>query len=289
MKLANLDWTVSAEPLYLADGRKAPRVALVRNTDGNPILGTAGPSYTPIQNSEWFGILNAACEKHGVAIKTAGALGQGERVWMLADMHEAITVNAAGGEDNVKGYMLVDTAHDGSGAANFRFTPIRVVCQNTLGAATSENPAVIKVRHTKSAADRVKLAEQLVSGMAKAAKETGETFNELARKVLNVDQIRAYIESVFPTPKNAAEITEHLRAKRATVEQLVYEGKGSELSGRTAWGVYNAVTEYIDHVKPSEAKSQAAVLKAQTSALFGAGDELKSAALAEAVKLLRTA
>ncbi len=285
LQAAQLNWTVRTEPLYLEDGRKAPRVAIVRE-DGT-ILGTASERYTPIQNTDAFGVLSEACEKHGLTVKTAGALGNGEHVWMLASLPATLTIPAVGGDDPVNGYLLVDTAHDGTGADNNRFTPIRVVCQNTLGAATNGSRATIKIRHTKNSAQRVREASRLVEQAIAAAKQIGDTFAKLARRNMTEAELRAYVASVFPAPQNDESLlTPTLKHRRAVVEHLVHTGRGHELSGMTAWGAYNAVAEYLDHVRPREAASLSAIRKAQTSALFGSGASIKDLALVRARQLV---
>jgi hypothetical protein len=52
---------------------------------------------------------------------------------------------------------------------------------------------------------------------------------------------------------------------------------------------YNAVTEYVDHVRPADAKTASARDKANISAIFGSGDALKARALAAAVATLQPA
>ena len=83
----------------------------------------------------------------GAHYETAGALGNGERVWGLADLNLAVTV----GRDQQRGYLLFCTGHDGSLSHQYRLCMTRVVCQNTLSAALSERTrAKLTIRHTKN-------------------------------------------------------------------------------------------------------------------------------------------
>lgn len=283
----NLDWTVGLSPMFLADGRQVPdRRAVIRDTDA-AILGTVGSRYTPIQNREGFGVLDEACRRHGVTIETVGALGQGERVFMLAKLPTDITV---GDGDDVRGYFLLSMAHDGTGSFYGRPTPIRVVCQNTLNAAVRANvPDVIRLRHTKSAPQQIKQAETLVTTMIAALEQTGETFATLAAKRLSAREVQQYIARVFPLPAGETQPSGVLRNKRDAVAELVRVGVGADLAGArgdgstTVWGAYNAVTEYFDHVRPASTSN---VTAANTSALFGSGYDAKVQALEFARELV---
>ena len=290
---AQLRWTVSTQPLYLKDGRIVPeRFAVIRDTANPAILGTVGPQFTPLQNtlpdhSGAFDVLRDACDSFGVTIESAGALGSGERVWMLAKMPEAIEPVPG---DIVNGYFLIVNGHDGSQAYGARPTPIRVVCQNTLSAALQSGHDMIRIRHTSSAPARLSEAKRLVNGMFKALRETGETFSQLAARRMDPAEIAKYIESVFPADADGI-VPDTLKQRRRDVATLVWAGRGAELAGAdatgaTAWAAYNAVTEYFDHVRPGQAKTVQAQAKANESAIFGGNLAIKVLALKNARQLV---
>lgn len=287
MAAAGLTWTVSTQPVYRQlDGQYlqiTDRRAIIRE-DGH-YLSTVGEGYKPIQNSEAFGTLQPACENEGIEIVTAGAIDEGRRVWMLARMPEAIEVRDG---DSVNGYFLVTTGHDGMTAHTGRLTPVRVVCQNTLNAAMAADVAdLIRIRHSASATDRVKEAQRLVTAMVKSLRATGETFRQLAARTMTPKEIAAYIESVIPADADGP-LSDTTKQRRRDIGALVWCGVGAELAGSdangtTAWGAYNAVTEYFDHVRPAQAKSGKGQMAANVSAIFGAN----AAAKARAFKVAR--
>ena len=79
-----------------------------------------------------------AVEQFGLTIEAAGALGKGEKAWMLFRLPS--TLSPVDGDD-VNGYGVAITGHDGKTAYEFRPTPVRVVCQNTLSAAVGAGGA----------------------------------------------------------------------------------------------------------------------------------------------------
>lgn len=275
---AGLNWKVETAPLFMADGTEIPSRRAMLREDGT-LLGTVGAGYVPRQNADAFGILDASCADHGVRIEAAGALGQGERTWMLASMGATLEIDTPGGIDRVNGYFLVANGHDGRCAHYARVTPIRVVCQNTLNAAGAKADGnLVHIYHTKNSDQMLAAATKLVHKLTATLVQTGETFGALARAEMTPNQIEAYIASVYPAGEDG-KVSEQLGRTRETIATLVRSGRGSELAGETAWGAYNAVVEYLDHVKPAEAKTTAAAKRAATSAVFGAGDQIKAMAL----------
>lgn len=289
MRVASLDWTVSLEQLQTPDGRKVDRNAVIRDTPDRPILGTVGRDWTPVQNADAFAPLQDMCANHGVTIAAAGALSNGGRTWMLAQMPTDISPIAG---DVVKGFFLISNGHDGSLAYTARLTPIRVVCQNTLTAATDGKKAMVTLRHTSNVESRLAESRRLIGTMLDAMKATGDTFASMARTDMDAKMVADYIAKVFPMPiDDAHNVT--VASRRDTVAALVYHGVGAELAGSnprtgdtTAWAAYNAVTEYFDHVRPAEAGTAKAKTAANVSATFGANLTLKIAALAAARQLV---
>jgi phage/plasmid-like protein (TIGR03299 family) len=299
LEAAQLNWNVALEPMYRKVGDKFQvsnlRRTVVRDFD-NAELGTAGMDYHTVQNSEAFEILQPACEEFGVTIESAGAIKGGSRVWMLAKMPD-VTIEPVPG-DSVRGYFLVMSGHDGTLSHHSMPTPIRVVCKNTLQAATGLGEgkrvkgAMFTIRHSKSAADRLSMAKDMVTGMVGALQKTGETFADMARLKMSADDVINYIEAVFPNPDAKKEVSTILANRRKTVARLVFTGAGSEMARSmtngepNAWAVYNAVTEYFDHVRPAETGSSSARANANESAIFGTGAAVKLEALKRAAELV---
>jgi phage/plasmid-like protein (TIGR03299 family) len=290
LSAAHLDWNVNLEPVYDQSGSLIPLGQLARRDSDQRQLALVGPSYVAVQNREAISIAQTAIEEFGASVEVLGALGRGEKLWALIRLAGS-DVDVTGQGDSVNGYGLLTWAHDGSGAAVTIATGVRAVCQNTIALARSEALATIaRIRHTASAKARVEEARKVFTGLTKALIATGESFKQLAEKRLNERQIIDYIESVFPGDKGV--VSDTLKARRATVSQLVFSGVGVEkataLTGGdpNVWSVYNAVTEYFDHVRPAEASSVSGRQRANESALFGGNADVKALALVKARQLV---
>ncbi len=283
LHIANLDYGVSTEPLYLKDGREAPRVAVLRE-DGR-ILGTAGTGYRPIPNVEAFGIV----EDLGLPFESAGALGAGEVAWLLLKNGGEQEITPG---DKVKSYLLVSTSHDGTRSLAATLTNVRVVCQNTLNAVKEH--ATVSIRHTRSATDRMREAKRILEQYYRGIEATTKLYRTMAKTPMTADKLIGYWESVFPTKKvdavaemmadiAKAETSDTNRERQEVCAYLMEHGKGA--AGPTVWGAYNAVTEYVDHVYPYRADGGERKNGMQ-SAVFGGGSVIRQKAWGAATSLL---
>ena len=128
IRFARLDWRVAKVPLYVAGGTRLhevhDRFALVReDTLGKPdcsVFGIAGRDYVPLQNAEAFEFFDPIVKEGDAVYETAGALGKGERVWVLARLCGEMQV-AEG--DDIRRYLLLSNSHDGTSSLQVKFTP----------------------------------------------------------------------------------------------------------------------------------------------------------------------
>ena len=185
------------------------------------------------------------------------------------------------GGDRVKGYLLLATSCDGTLATTAQFTSVRVVCHNTLQMATTDKQGAIRVPHsTHFDPDVVK--RSLGVGMTTWATFQDELQALAARKVNRFDVTR-YVMAVLGDNQAPRDQQPNERAIKKVVTLFDNGGLGSTLPSAqgTAWGLVNAVTEYVDHHR--RARSQDTRLD---SAWFGPGAALKERAFTEALKLV---
>ena len=252
LKAARLDWEVAKVPLYMK-GKKQYRpvkakYAVVRTDLAKPEpLGIVGENYQPLQNREAFAWFDEIVG-HGAAIyHTAGALGDGERVWVLAKLPGEIRVK---GEDVSNKFLLLSNSHDGESSVQVKFTPIRVVCQNTLTMALSSGRTV-KISHTRSLKERMEAAKVNLGIINEQFQKIGIDFQRLAEIQINKARLGEYLATVFPMPsddKDAAAIN-RVKTARQKSGQLFETGRGNAAANieGTLWAAYNGVAEFVDY------------------------------------------
>tara|TARA_R110000824_G_scaffold167181_9_gene344001 strand:+ start:1743 stop:2726 length:984 start_codon:yes stop_codon:yes gene_type:complete len=280
LEAANLDWEVKLRPMYYRQDKnlvKVPtRKVVIRDVD-NVQLGVVGNDYEPVQNAEAFSILQPACEQFGVTIETAGALGVGDRVWMLAKLPDS---NEAVKGDRIDGYFLVTTGHNGWTSLQARPTPIRVVCANTLQVAMQVGTDLVRLRHTLTEKDRLNEVSRMVTTIVEQLTNTTKLYGKLAARHMTPDELFLYVSQVLGIdglPKD--EVQPVADRRRDTILRLAKNGKGVQYAPETAWTAYNAFTEYVDHVRPTEAHNAKSIVAATQAAIFGSGAKLKNKAL----------
>lgn len=249
---------------------------IARNASAATFLGTCGEDYQVIQHREGFADIDALMRTaDGAHYETAGVLGNGEKVWALADLGLTVKV----GDDVQNGFLLFATSHDCSISHSYRICLTRVVCQNTLGAALSEKTrAKLTIRHTKNAMDRLIDAREALSSLGSDVVRMEDKLNFLAGRKMNREAMGAILDRLFP--KKAAEdgkVANGTRRENVLADILkIYElNDGNQFPEQrgTAYNLLNAITNYTDHERSTRNDGRA------ESALFGSGDQLKSKAL----------
>jgi len=126
IEAAGLNYHVDLRPIETDDGIPIPQRKAVIRSDSNQVLGVVGNSSCPVQNHQCFGFLDAVVEDGRLRYHTAGALGKGEKVLMLAKLPGELRIKNS--EDVTEKFLLLSNSHDGSSALRVFFSPIRFVC-----------------------------------------------------------------------------------------------------------------------------------------------------------------
>lgn len=261
--MAGLNWTVRTEQLYtelpkadVPDEKEMVEVigrATVRS-DTNEVMGVVGPSYTPLQNEEAFEFFDPFLADGTASIETAGSLRGGRRIWVMAKLNDDPVEIIK--DDAVLKYLLLANGHDGSLSCAIGFTPIRVVCQNTLSAALGASASkIVRVRHTRNIAEAVKKIGEIIDARNRAFEATAEQMRELVRMQVDADTLERYVRLVFDRPERGTDEedldreTDERKRLTSKVIPLFENGRGTDIQGvrGTMWGAYNAVTEYVSH------------------------------------------
>ncbi len=246
-KKAGLDWSVDLVPLITADTQAKVAHRAVRRTSDAKVLGVVGPRYAPLQNKDAFGWFQPFLDAREAALHTAGSLRGGSRIWVLAKLNRDPLVIAQG--DEVEKFVLLSHGHDGSLAVRAGFTPIRVVCQNTLSMAHgSDASKLIRVKHTESVLENLANIREVMDLANAEFEATAEQYRLLARKSINQADLRKYVKKVFKV-EDDQESSTRLQNIMEEITRLAETGRGNDLPSirGTYWSAYNGVSEYLTY------------------------------------------
>ena len=275
------DWEVHLEDLFTAGGLAAPARGVVRSTDSS-MLGVVGPRYTPLQNRkafEWFQpFLDAgACELH-----TAGSLCGGAKVWVLAKL-VADNCKIVDGDEVAK-FIMLSNSHDGTTAVRVGFTPIRVVCANTMAMAhNSAASKLIRVRHSSKMSIKLDVIREIMNLANQEFEATADQYRQLACRTVCAADLRKYVKLVLEVDEKADEGDLSTRTKNNIdkIMAMAISGIGSTIPGvgGTWWQAYNGVTQYLSYNAGNNANNR------MNNLWFGQGVNMNSNALKIALQM----
>jgi len=181
---------------------------------------------------------------------TAGSLRDGQMVWALAKVKDSFEVF---GGDKIDSYLLFSNPHQYGKSIDVRFTPIRVVCNNTLSLSLdSKKDNSVKVGHRiEFDSSQVKTALGIANQKLNSYKEMAEF---LGSKRYTVDSLIEYYNTVFPrnTDKKVqgkALSLDTLSRNARLAFDVVEQQPGAKFAEGSWWQAFNSVTFVTDHIQ----------------------------------------
>lgn len=270
---ACLDYTVEKRPLFTYDTENhnrnpdtdllipelaVPNFYATVRTDSEQVLGVVGNDYQILQNVHAFTFFDEIVGgKDGILYETAGALSGGAKVFITAKLPDYIRV---GRNDCIEKYLFLSTSHDGLGSIQVAFTPIRIVCANTLNAALRNQVNGIKIRHTASATDKLKEAHKMLGITNQLSNELEAIYNRWSRVRITDLEVKKLIQlAMAPSKEVLANVQkgadDELSTQFNNMVDSVFQyamlspTQQEETAKGTVFGAYNAVTGYFQNVR----------------------------------------
>jgi len=248
MEKAGVDWTVEKVPTVVrhkGDTISTGTNALVRSSDSKVLAPMVGDNWEPVQNEEAFDFFNEYCLAGDMEMHTAGSLEEGRVVWALAKIKESFDIL---GGDQVDSYLLFSNPHKYGKCVDIRFTPIRVVCNNTLTMSLNQQVAnSVRLNH-RSAFDPDKVKETLGIASEKFS-QYREMAEFLSTKRFNMESLVQYYNQIFPraNDKKEVKIVDDLTTTGKRAFEVLQTQPGANFGAGTWWSALNSVTYLTDH------------------------------------------
>ena len=272
LEAAGVNWTVRKVPAFANVNGKSVAVgrsALVRDSDDS-ILDVVSDDWNILQNENAFEFFHDFVAAGEMEMHTAGSLRNGQIVWALAKVNDGFELFKG---DTVESYLLFTNPHKYGWSIDVRFTPVRVVCNNTLTLSlNSQSSKIVKVSH------RREFDGDVVKETLGVAKEKLAKYKEMAAylgsKRYTDENIVEYFQRVFPVTGSKKDLSKNAGIALEIMDQQ----PGAEYGEGSWWQAFNAVTFMTDHMIGRNADNR------MTSAWYGSNKNLKTKALETAVE-----
>tara|TARA_R110000787_G_scaffold16774_2_gene52550 strand:+ start:3607 stop:4566 length:960 start_codon:yes stop_codon:yes gene_type:complete len=277
--LANINFSLDIKNIKDEDGYEIPDFFSVRREDTKETLGIVKSKYRPVPIDSMLEPFHEMVEKYDATYETAGVIGNGKKVFVIAKMPHTITVSDRKG-DILSNRIVCLIANDGTKRNAYFTIAQRICCLNQFSlmaiSASRSNEQVTHVKNWNKLLQQAQNSFQLSIDMFN---EFGITARALESQHFGEDQMRSLLNRIFPDPKEKKKRkTARLINRREKVFDLYQNGTGNV--GSTKWDAFNAVTEYLDHYNnttrlksANEVVSRAAAERRLSSSLLGGWDD----------------
>lgn len=267
MREGQLNWTVDPFDITDETGQSLPGWKAFKRSDTNALFGVFRETYTIVQNRDLFTLLEPMIDAGMIKFETAGAIKEGTDVWTLFNFNpQDDAVRDYFAEQEIMPYLLIHNNHSRERLLSIQETLVKVVCKNTLSAATGafgshkrragRYPGAVMLRHTRNVKSlSVDAIDELWGRMTRRYTDVMNSYEALKQRFLSEEEFdTTVLELLAPLPSDI----EDPRAERALIRSLerrnllttLYQGAGRGIDGEpTAWNAYMAVTEAIDHYR----------------------------------------
>ena len=248
------------------------------------LLGSVGERYTVVQDEDAFQPLLSLGEQGRISPIALGTCNGGAKHWLLSRWEGDERDTDLGGGDGLRKYLMATNSHDGSSGVNFQGFLLRWACTN--GMIAKGTIANFSIRHTESSAMRIAEASEIVTQVWGGLDKILESMRAMMGVTLDKRARAKYIADVLGINVEK-ELSTRNKNILLQVAQILERGRGATQHSRTkhtVWGVFNAITEYVDHertVRETKTGNNRLVTN-----LFGAGSVQKQKAYDRALALV---
>ena len=260
LKESSLDYTVVKKPMYLENGTLVKDAFCTMKSDDDTQLGVVGKQYTIVQNNEAFAFIDDILHESGGEIIKAGAFQDFKKSFVVV---KTTDIKILG--ETYNPYLLFYNSFDGSGSIKVCFTPIRVMCQNTIVYACKKAITKDSIRHFSTAQERLIQAKDTLLKNNQQLEFLKKDSEELAKITLTKDQFKDQIVPlVLQEMKISKDSEEKKRNKdryEVTANALMNAYNATDLGNHnnTAYKAIQAVADFESHIQPMKNTSNCAI------------------------------
>lgn len=244
LKNADLNWEVSDDKVRgVHSGVVVPNKKMLYRTDTKQALGIVGKDYQPSDPKEFLKTCYEFAHDAKGSVVQAGFLPERSRAFSFVKLTDGLDLPESLRKkgDPIAAYIYSTDGWDGATPRRSALYLERLACAN--GMISRALKASLWVSHTSNSktlfdSRNKTFLHEVRENLGVIQKE----FIELAKARMSLSEAKEFLGKLIPGEGTAAQ------ERRDTILGLFAEGTGNE--GKSRWDAYNAVTEYVTHVRP---------------------------------------
>jgi phage/plasmid-like protein (TIGR03299 family) len=250
-----LGWEPLSKKVYDDMGAEIPEWQRIVRSDNNYVLHMPRDSYHVITNTQMYSLRDALME-NGAVVDTLSEVNSGRKVFCVLHLDEPLIVE--GDRTLTFPYFIIINTFDGSGALQVLPMMGRLSCWNMMPAIVRnarEAGLYIKFKHTASASIKIEEARAILQDVRKLSHGYVDAMNRLTEMKVDASDTAWFVTKFIPLPEDPDALSDrqanNIISNRNLLSWTIDNSRTLEGVRGTAYGLYQAGIEYLDHMRGS--------------------------------------
>ena len=256
IKAADLDWKVGATKMYTQYHQQVDRWHCIYKEDEvKSVIGAVNVAYPKlIQNDDTFKLIESMLGNN-IEVETCGHVNGDEKVFGCFKVMDPFKLF----DDDIDQYLVVLNEHlKVDGKITILYTPIRIVCQNTLAYALNNNVFKVRVAVSPDVQINQQMCYSLNDQIAVAAAQLEGRSNKYRKLKLERDDVEKFLDDMFPIIEDPvgshAKANEQQEIARETFLQYCMNRPDLNNYRGTGYQLFQASMDFFQHYRTSSDK-----------------------------------
>ena len=256
IQAADLDWKVGATRMYTQFHQQVDRWHCIYKEDEvKSVIGAVNVAYPKlIQNDDTFKLIESMLGNK-IEVETCGHVNGDEKVFGCFKVMDPFKLF----DDDVDQYLVVLNEHlKVDGKITILYTPIRIVCQNTLAYALNNNVFKVRVAVSPDVQINQQMCYSIDDQIAIASSQLTSRSEKYHKVRISRDDIEHFLDDMFPIMEDPT----GSHAKANEQQEIARETFLSECMNRpdlnnyrgTGYQLFQASMDFFQHYKTSSDK-----------------------------------
>ena len=209
IKQADLDWEVGSLPMFTEAHKRVQNWHAIYRVDDNSIIGAVNKAYPDIvQNVNTFDIIESRLG-NALEVETAGHLSGNKDVFGCFKVQEEFKLF----DDEIDQFFVILNDHmKPDGKVTVLYTPVRVVCQNTLSYALNNNAYKARISISPDKQINHNVGFNVMSQIEYGSSMLEKKSNIYRKLKIDRDDIESLLDDLFPIVESGIE-SSHEKSK----------------------------------------------------------------------------